>query len=344
LTGRRRNLTLITIGVALFLIYLVLTNPFSAFSMVRFDPVLYTLAVAVDYFGLFLFVASWYIILRILGVEIGLIEATQVTFTSIFVGWIVPIPLNTEIARAYLIRGKRNSNMAKAVASVLVHRAYYNIAFGVIIASTALYILFLNHSPIPISLEVVTFLLLFAVVSSLVFSLVLSPRFLKTVYDRSPGWMKRSILPRLIGRENVGEGFIGFVGDLESVRSKLMSRPGVNLLAFVLVAIHWGLGAVTTYLVAISMGVKLEIWVAVFMYAVVEFIQQLNWVIPSGFGVVDAGLTGAFVLTGLPLSLASALSLLTRFATNWVELILFAPVAFGYGYRELLRARPRVPS
>ena len=98
------------------------------------------------------------------------------------------------------------------------------------------------------------------------------------------------------------------------------------------------------FMVAISMGVKLEIWVAVFMYAVVEFIQQLNWVIPSGFGVVDAGLTGAFVLTGLPLSLASALSLLTRFATNWVELILYAPVAFSYGYRELLRARPRVPS
>jgi uncharacterized membrane protein YbhN (UPF0104 family) len=72
------------------------------------------------------------------------------------------------------------------------------------------------------------------------------------------------------------------------------------------------------------------------MYAVVEFIQQLNWVIPSGFGIVDAGLTGAFVLTGVSVSLASALSLLTRFATNWVEMMLYAPVAFSYGYAQAL--------
>ena len=335
---KRRNLTLLTIGFALFLLYLILTNPFTAFSTARFDPILFTLAIAVDYFGLFLFVASWYTIIRILGVEIGLIEATQITFTNLFVGWIFPIPLNTEIVRANLIKDKKNSNTAKAVTSVIVHRAYYNIAFGVIIASTAVYVLFNNQSPIPISQEVIVLLLLFAVVSTLAFSLVLSPRFLKIVYDRSPDWVKKNIVPRLIGRETGGEGFNGYVGDLESVRSRLSSRSRANLLAFILVGLHWGLGPVTTYLVAISMGVRLEIWVAVFIYAVVEYIQQLNWVIPSGFGVVDAGLTGAFVLTGVPLSLASALSLLTRFATNWVELILYAPVAFSYGYR---RALPR---
>ena len=70
---------------------------------------------------------------------------------------------------------------------------------------------------------------------------------------------------------------------------------------------------------------------------VIEFIQQLNILIPSGLGVVDAGLTGAFVIVGVPLSLASAISLLTRLATYWFELVLCAVVSFRYGYRESLK-------
>jgi len=83
------------------------------------------------------------------------------------------------------------------------------------------------------------------------------------------------------------------------------------------------------------MGVYLEFWMTIFIYASIEFVQQLNWFIPSGLGVVDAGLTGALVLSGVPLSLAAAVSLLIRFATNWIELLLYAPIAFNYGYREI---------
>ena len=75
----------------------------------------------------------------------------------------------------------------------------------------------------------------------------------------------------------------------------------------------------------------------VLIYAVIEFIQQLNILIPSGLGVVDAGLTGAFILIGVPMETASAISLLTRLATYWFELVLCGLVSFQFGYREALR-------
>ncbi len=152
--------------------------------------------------------------------------------------------------------------------------------------------------------------------------------------------MRRNIIDRLIGGGASNEGFDGFVTDLESVHSSMRARWGMCIISFGLVALHWALGAVTTYIVALSMGVHLELWVAVFIYAIIEFIQQLNWFIPSGLGIVDVGLTGAFVITGVPLSLAAALSLLTRFATNWVEIILYAPVTIRYGYTKLLKDYP----
>jgi uncharacterized protein (TIRG00374 family) len=339
LARSRRSLILLVIGIALFLVYLALSNPFAAFAESHFDAPTYLLAIVIDYVGLIAFTASWYTIVALLDIGIGPIEAIQVMFTSMFVGWLAPIPLNTEIVRAYLIRGKKNSNMAKAVASVLVHRAFYNLAFGAIIGFTT-FLVFLNHGAVPIQREVVEFLLMFALISAAVFSLVLNPKILKAVYKLSPGWVRRNIIDRLVGGGTSSEGFDGFVTDLESVHTSMRIRWGMCVISFVLVALHWALGAVTTYIVALSMGVHLELWVVIFIYAVIEFIQQLNWFIPSGLGIVDAGLTGAFVITGVPLSLAAALSLLTRFATNWVEIILYAPVTIGYGYKELLKDYP----
>lgn len=55
---------------------------------------------------------------------------------------------------------------------------------------------------------------------------------------------------------------------------------------------------------------------------------------------MDAGLTGAFVLIGVPLSLASAISLLTRLATYWLEFVLAGSVSICYGYEELLKEYP----
>jgi uncharacterized protein (TIRG00374 family) len=70
---------------------------------------------------------------------------------------------------------------------------------------------------------------------------------------------------------------------------------------------------------------------------VIEFIQQLNFIIPSGLGIVDAGLAGALVVVGVHLDVASAISLLTRLATYWFELILCGFVTFQFGYRKMLK-------
>jgi uncharacterized protein (TIRG00374 family) len=85
------------------------------------------------------------------------------------------------------------------------------------------------------------------------------------------------------------------------------------------------------------LGYRIDFWVIILIYAVIEFIQQLNILIPSGLGIVDAGLTGALLILGIPLSDASAISLLTRLATYWFELVLCGLVAINYGYKEVLR-------
>ena len=336
--AKRRGLLLTILGLVLFLAYLAYSNPFKIlFEVGRFDPLIFALAVAVNYLGLFFFAASWYMLLRVMGVEVGLWRAVQSMFVSLFVVWMIPIPSGTEVIRAWLVKDEPGSDLGKAISSVVVHKAYYNIAFGLLIGLAAFNVTFLNGGSIPVRPELVWFVIAFAAASSVLYGLMLSPVTLRRVYEASPGWWKRNLFDRLYDPQRGGGGFPAVIGEIEEAVGSLAKRRVDNALSILMVAFHWSTGSLTAYMVALSLGREIDFWVIILIYAVIEFIQQLNILIPGGLGVIDACLTGAFVILGVPLSLASAISLLTRMATYWFELLLCAFVSFRFGYREFLK-------
>jgi uncharacterized protein (TIRG00374 family) len=331
----KRGLLLTSLGLVIFVAYLAYSNPFSVLmELGRFDPWVFALAVLVNYVGLFFFSASWYLLLRALKVGVSIWESVQAMFVSLFVVWLVPIPVGTEIIRAYLVKDEENSDMGKAIASVVVHKAYYNIAFGALIAIATLMVTVFRGEAIPVRSELVFFVILFAAVSSVIYSLFLNPGLLMGVYERSPGWVRRNLFDRMVDSRMRERGFPAVIEEIDSAVSSLMAQPLNNLLSILMVAFHWSTGSLTAYMVSLSLGSPIDFWAIVLVYALIEFIQQLNIFIPGGLGIIDATLTGAFVLLGVPLSMAAAISLLTRLATYWFEVILCALVSFRYGYKE----------
>jgi len=332
----KKALAFTIIGVVFFVAYIVWANPFAAFTQVgAFNVGIYALAVIIDQIGLLFFAFSWYLILRAMKVKVSLWRATQLTFTSLFIGWLAPLPLITEMVRAYLVKDSSDSNLGKGLSSVLVHRAYYNIAFGVIIGGTA-FLTIASGRDIPIRPEMIWFLTAFALISVVVFSLTLNTRALGYLYRRSPSWVRRNVFDRLYDPESGEEGFSPVITDIGEAVRGLKAEMGLNLLAFGMLLFHWGAGAITAYLSAEALGVHLDVATVVFAFAVVEFLQQMNFFIPSGIGVLDAGLAGALVLAGVPLSMAAAISLLTRLATYWFEVLVCVPVAIRFGYKDFL--------
>ena len=157
------------------------------------------------------------------------------------------------------------------------------------------------------------------------------------INEKSPMWLKTR-MQKMIYSTNFGfNSFNDFVYQIEDSLKTLRKKPLENVLSLLLVGFHWSTGAITAYMVAISLNEPINFWVIVLIYAVIEFIQQLNFIIPGGLGVVDAGLAGALVVVGVPLEVAGAISLLTRLATYWFELVLCGFVSFQFGYRETLR-------
>ncbi len=324
------------VGVVIFIAYLVYTNPFKVLTEVgRFDPVVFGLAVSVNYLGLFSLAVSWYILLRVLGVSITPWRSIQMTFASLFAVWVFPFPSGVEIIRAYLVKDEEGSNHGKAISSVIVSKVYYNISFGAMIAIAAI-LMYFNGENLPVQSSYVIFVVLFTLVNTLLFGVLLTPNLLRLLYDKSPKWVKKNVFNRIYGEEFL-DGFYMLIDEIESSIKQLSMKPLANLLSLFMVAFHWCTGAITAFMVASSLGYQIDFWVIVLIYAVIEFIQQLNVFIPSGLGIVDSGLTGAFILVGVPMGTASAISLLTRLATYWLELVLCGLISFQFGYREALR-------
>ena len=326
------------IGILIFILYLIYTNPFKVlFELGRFDPYIFTLAVILNYLGLFSLAISWYIILRILNIGISLWNTIQITFVSMFVVWIFPIPSGVELIRAYLVRNKSGSNIGKAVSSVLLNKVYYFIAFGVLITLGGVMVTFIQGESIPVDVRYVWFVVIYALTNTFLFFIILRPKTLLKIYHKSPYWVRRKIFNKIYGSQKELGGFEMFVKEVDNSIKELRKSTGLNLISLLFIAFHWSTGSITAFLVAISLGYHIDFWVIILIYAVIEFIQQLNILIPSGLGIVDAGLTGALLLLGIPLSDASAISLLTRLATYWFELVLCGLVAINYGYKEVLR-------
>ncbi|MCW4048457.1 MAG: flippase-like domain-containing protein [Candidatus Bathyarchaeota archaeon] len=323
------------IGIIIFAAYLAYTNPFTVLTEAgRFNAWIFTGAVLLNWVGLVFMAASWHVLLNILGVKASLWASVKRTFISMFVVWMFPVPSGVEIIRAYLVKDEEGSNMGKAVSSVIVSKVYYFISFGVLITLAAVVVTFIQEGGIPVRPELVWFVVLYALANSVLFGVILTPRLLSYVYDASPGWARRYIFDRVYTPELGSGGFPEFIDEIHKAVTVMQESPLENLLSLLLIGFHWSTGAITAYLVSYSLGHPIDFWVLVLIYAVIEFIQQLNILIPSGLGVVDAGLTGAFVVIGVPLSLASAISLLTRLATYWFELVLCGAVSLVYGYRE----------
>ena len=336
--GSKYNLIYLFIGGIIFIAYLLYTNPFTELTKIgRFNYAVYVFAVTINWIGLVSYSASWHLLLQALDVKIPFIRTLQITLVSMFIVFIFPIPSGVEIIRAALVRDEKGSSTGKAVSSVIISKVYYFISFGALITTAAFIVTVINSQSVPINPLIVWFVVLYGVANVVILSLFLAPRQLKRVYDRSPLWVKRNIFDRLFAQSGGESDFKLFIGELDEAVKSLRNKPMINLFSLVCVGFQWSSASITAWLVIDSFKIDVSFWAVVLIFAFVELIQQLNLFIPGGLGIVDAGLTGAFVILGIPLGTAAAISLLTRLATYWFELIPAAAVSFLFGYSETIR-------
>lgn len=155
----------------------------------RVDFPLFLLSVFVNNLGLLLFALSRHLLLRAIGVRFSPLDSISTTFISLFVVWLIPILIGSELIRVYLVRNKEGSDLGKAIASVMIHKVMYKLSFGLLITLAAL-IEASRGVIILIERGLLLFVTLFGITTSLLFGLLLTPHLLRNIFKRLPYWAR----------------------------------------------------------------------------------------------------------------------------------------------------------
>jgi uncharacterized protein (TIRG00374 family) len=326
------------IGIVILAVSIYVTNPFKILFEVKHLNYYYlAIGVVISNLALILYASSWHIILREFNVKIRLWETIQYTFVGLFVAWLLPIPLGLEATRAYLVMKKENSSVGKAIGSVVVHKSFYNISFGVIISMAVSFITLIYKFKTTSINYLIWFMIAFGVGSSIFFVSFLNKGMLEWLYERFPSRVQGffSSLIKYIGSEK--EDAITVIEDIGGILPVLRVKIFLTILSFILVAIQWFGGPAVSLAVGLSLKKVFNIWEMVLVWAFAEFIQQVNILIPGGIGVIDVGLASGLKAIGVPSAEAETIAVISRVVTYWLELPVITLTTLIFSKKEILR-------
>ncbi len=335
----RKTLLLTLMGLAAFLIYIVLfkVDLLQVISIALGTNLsVFSVAVAASVGEVFFKAASWQATLNNVKVKISLARSFLYTWYGIFIDTIIPTQgLSGDFVRTYLINQEQDGTGGKVAASLVIQRILI-MAFDV--GTLILGIVFLAGGT-QLTPLVFNLILAFTVVVALAMTLLL-------LVSVKENWDQK-IVNSLIG---VGE-FLGrgeWKQKLTKTREDVLSttkkfhdairefgcdpaRLAVPILFLVFEQVS---DLAVSYLVFLSLGLQVS-WVVIFITAsLVEAIQTIPTGIPFGVGLPEIAMSTLYALTGISTGVAATATILIRLLTLWLR---FAIGFAAQQYVELKR-------
>ena len=126
-----------------------------------------------------------------------------------------------------------------------------------------------------------------------------------------------------------------FLDEYNSGFRKMISSKRQMILSFAASIGDWGCSVTILWIVLMSMGAQVSLWVVIITMAFGKMIQMTPIAIPGMIGVYEAAITTVLALFAVPVPIAASAALLSRIVTVWLELPITGIVAYHYGFRLL---------
>ena len=243
-------------------------------------------------FGYFLRFLRWKYYLSSLGIFLE-DKFSLLIFLSGFTMSITPSKIG-EFIKCYLLKDKAGVSNAKTMPIVIAER--FNDVLSMIFLSLLGAVYFLHDS-----------FFIFLILAFIVLFFVLV-RFEKTfnllfvVLSKVPGFNKISLSMK----------------ELHVVFRNLFSLKS-TFVSFILGTTAWLLEGLSFYLILLSFGFKVPLLLAIFVFALSSLIGVVS-LLPGGLGATEASMIG-LLLSYIPLSVASASTLIIRVLTLWYSVL-----------------------
>ncbi|MCC6013310.1 MAG: flippase-like domain-containing protein [Candidatus Verstraetearchaeota archaeon] len=316
------NLMLI-IGIIIFIIYLQFIGLKTLVNeIIIADKTTLFLLLLIDIICIGLFTLSWYLFLG--NPSIKFRDCFEIVLISIFCDLMIPTAsISGEVVRINLTARKANIGLGKATTSVILHRIMLTLTFGVIIILCGLKLINYN---LLLALFLITISII--IISSLILALYAIKKYKKLIERIIDVFEKiiKKIRPNF--NIKVEEDISKLEKDLENIR--------VLILSFIFLIVRWLLLALIPYLAFISMNYYVSYWIVLTVSSLMSMIQIIPIGIPGMIGIMEISITVLFMEFGIPLEIASSVTILMRIITFWFELFLGFVITSIYGLNKVI--------
>ncbi|MEM1715054.1 MAG: flippase-like domain-containing protein [Thermofilaceae archaeon] len=320
----------IAVGAVLVTLAFILSDPWAVvIRIANANPLYVALACLFDFASIAFFAFAWVAAAKAAGVEIGFIDGFVASVLGLMADKLVAsASVSGELVRLAYVRSKRNAGYAEFLATIVVHRFLYNVAFILLLAAASIDIA--ARGALPQAVSIVTAM---AILSTLIASYVLvRPESLKGVSRRLARYADR-LVARLynVHSLNLGERVDSFVEAVAMSVRGAWGRKGYMILATVLMLFQWLAGALELNVLFTAVGYDVDFWVVLLSFPLHCYLTALPVGIPAALGVTEVGTLVILSALGVERSAAMAVTILVRFVEVWFELALGAIVAAAAG-------------
>ncbi len=248
----------------------------------------------------------------------------------------MPSGVFLEATRCLLGSKESGMRLGEATATVILHRILYIIGF---LASTALALSALMiggriTSSAIFELASVPIIAIAGLVALLYLSL--DAKRMQPLLDRALKLAQPVI--RVVQKEAQMQGKADqFLGDYQLSFRRMLSSRRYMAISFAASVGDWACSVLILWVVLLSLGSIVSIWVVMITMAIGKIIQMTPIAVPGMLGIYEAAVTTSLSLFAVPVPVAASAALLSRIVTSWLDLPITGIAAYHYGYKMLGR-------
>ncbi|MGI5823630.1 MAG: lysylphosphatidylglycerol synthase transmembrane domain-containing protein [Dethiobacteria bacterium] len=132
-----------------------------------------------------------------------------------------------------------------------------------------------------------------------------------------------------------GQKIVGFLGEFQQTARRLLTLPAL-LFAVGIGVLSWGLEGFVIFLAVRALGGSIPVLISIFVVSFSSLVGALSF-LPGGLGAAEGSIMALLLLAGLGKEMAAAATLVTRFSTLWLG-VLVGIFGFYLAQRELFKA------
>jgi len=297
----------------------------------------YSFGIFLAFVDMILYSLTWHYFIRALSMKVAFKKTFSFTWIAFLVDFIIPSESVTgDLTKIYLMSNELEGRYGKVAASVIIQRIVFTVInLGSFVIGSAISILFHYKLPQQAFNLIVLMIILTSISLVILVLLYLKRRWMEGLLD----WglrLSEFLSGGRLKREEWKPKATSFIESFYSATAIFGENPGKIVLPLLFSVSAWIVSLLMCFVSFLSLGYYIPFTTVIIVYSIGIAIQYVPFGVPGEIGLTEIVMTSIFSLFGIPPDVSAAGTILSRFLTTWLKLIVGFVAAEFIGIKGLI--------